>query len=208
MNRLSGRKLSAKKLEQNLSKRQEEINGYSSIILFVIPEKWHGDGDSQHSKVPLSCDRVNLEAEKLVNSKGSSSRTSVSNPPPITTTAPHPPMTIPSRGSISLLRPLRPSLRPFTAPSMPLRAKITNPNLARKVPPKPISPSARLTRQMSATTAAAQPEDENDVLFSQQRGNRTIVLNRPKKLNSLNLSMIDKILPRLKVRFRLSVKSD
>jgi len=61
---------------------------------------------------------------------------------------------------------------------------------------------------MSATTAAAQPEDENDVLFSQQRGNRTIVLNRPKKLNSLNLSMIDKILPRLKVRFRLSVKSD
>jgi 3-hydroxyisobutyryl-CoA hydrolase len=61
---------------------------------------------------------------------------------------------------------------------------------------------------MSATTATAQPEDENDVLFSQQRGNRTIVLNRPKKLNSLNLSMIDKILPRLKVRFRLSVKSD
>ena len=123
------------KARTELSKKPEEINGYSSVILFVIPEKRHGDGDSQHSKVPLSCDRVNLEAEKLVNSKGSSSRTSVSNPPPITTTAPHPPMTIPSRGSISLLRPLRPSLRPFTASSMPLRAKITNPNLTRKVPP-------------------------------------------------------------------------
>ena len=208
MNRLSGRKLSAKKLEQNCQR-----TGRNKWILkhYIIrdSEKWHGDGVSQHSKVPLSCDRVNLEAEKLVDSKGSSSRTSVSNPPPITTTAPHPPMTIPSRGSISLLRPLRPSLRPFTAPSMPLRAKNTNPNLTRKVPPpKPISPSAILTRQMSATTAAAQPEDENDVLFSQQRGNRTIVLNRPKKLNSLNLSMIDKILPRLKVRFRLSVRGD
>ena len=42
--------------------------------------------------------------------------------------------------------------------------------------------------------------EAEDVLFSQQRGNRTILLNRPKKLNSLNLSMIEKILPRLKVR--------
>jgi len=42
-------------------------------------------------------------------------------------------------------------------------------------------------------------EEENDVLFTQNRGTKTILLNRPKKLNSLNLSMIQKILPRLKV---------
>jgi len=42
-------------------------------------------------------------------------------------------------------------------------------------------------------------EEKNDVLFTQNRGTKTILLNRPKKLNSLNLSMIQKILPRLKV---------
>jgi 3-hydroxyisobutyryl-CoA hydrolase len=42
-------------------------------------------------------------------------------------------------------------------------------------------------------------EEEPDVIFEQQGGDRTILLNRPKKLNSLNLSMIQKILPRLKV---------
>lgn len=49
------------------------------------------------------------------------------------------------------------------------------------------------------SAAADAQTAEEDVLFSQQRGNRTILLNRPKKLNSLNLSMIEKILPRLKV---------
>jgi 3-hydroxyisobutyryl-CoA hydrolase len=43
------------------------------------------------------------------------------------------------------------------------------------------------------------PIEEDDVIFQQHMGNRTILLNRPKKLNSLNLSMIQKILPRLKV---------
>lgn len=44
------------------------------------------------------------------------------------------------------------------------------------------------------------PEDEpNDVVFGSQYGIRTIELNRPKKLNSLNGSMARKIIPRLKV---------
>ena len=43
------------------------------------------------------------------------------------------------------------------------------------------------------------PEDEaDDVLFSSLYGVRTIELNRPKKLNSLNGSMARKILPRLR----------
>lgn len=61
-----------------------------------------------------------------------------------------------------------------------------------------------LTLQMSfSTSGKAQSADqleEEDVIFHEQMGNRTILLNRPKKLNSLNLSMIKKILPRLKVQ--------
>jgi len=46
-----------------------------------------------------------------------------------------------------------------------------------------------------------QPGDEpDDVLFHNIYGVRTIELNRPKKLNSLNGSMARKIIPRLKVR--------
>lgn len=43
-------------------------------------------------------------------------------------------------------------------------------------------------------------DEENDVLFGTKYGVRTIELNRPKKLNSLNGSMARKILPRLAVR--------
>jgi 3-hydroxyisobutyryl-CoA hydrolase len=44
------------------------------------------------------------------------------------------------------------------------------------------------------------PGDEpDDVLFNSIYGLRSIELNRPKKLNSLNGSMARKILPRLKV---------
>lgn len=44
------------------------------------------------------------------------------------------------------------------------------------------------------------PGDEpNDVLFNSMYGLRSIELNRPKKLNSLNGSMARKIFPRLKV---------
>ena len=43
-------------------------------------------------------------------------------------------------------------------------------------------------------------DDPDDVLFNNVYGVRTIELNRPKKLNSLNASMARKIIPRLKVR--------
>ena len=46
-----------------------------------------------------------------------------------------------------------------------------------------------------------EPEDDpDDVLFSVHYGVRTIQLNRPGKLNSLNDSMVRKIIPRLKVQ--------
>lgn len=44
------------------------------------------------------------------------------------------------------------------------------------------------------------PGDEpDDVLFNSLYGVRSIELNRPKKLNALNASMVRKILPRLEV---------
>src|SRR5271170_5059581 len=56
------------------------------------------------------------------------------------------------------------------------------------------------TSSSSAPTAPKeQPADDpDDVLFSTLYGVRTIELNRPKKLNSLNASMIRKIIPRLR----------
>lgn len=45
------------------------------------------------------------------------------------------------------------------------------------------------------------PGDEpDDVLFNNLYGVRTVELNRPAKLNSLNGSMVRKIVPRLQVR--------
>ena len=57
----------------------------------------------------------------------------------------------------------------------------------------------------SGKVQSSQVEEEEDIIFQQQMGNRTILLHRPKKLNSLNLSMIKKILPRLKV-WQLSLR--
>ncbi|KAL9015086.1 MAG: hypothetical protein Q9173_000266 [Seirophora scorigena] len=74
---------------------------------------------------------------------------------------------------------------------MPLRAKITNP--------------AYLARPASTMPDAyeefkEQPDDDpDDVLFNNSYGVRTIQLNRPKKYNALNGSMIRKIIPRLQV---------
>ncbi|KAI5461372.1 ClpP/crotonase-like domain-containing protein [Mariannaea sp. PMI_226] len=55
-------------------------------------------------------------------------------------------------------------------------------------------------RQLSTEAQAVKelPGDEpNDVVFESKYGLRTVLLNRPKKLNSLNASMIRKIVPRL-----------
>ncbi|PNS19381.1 3-hydroxyisobutyryl-CoA hydrolase, mitochondrial [Sphaceloma murrayae] len=70
---------------------------------------------------------------------------------------------------------------------MPLRAKITNPDM--------------LGRRTYADRGAAidsLPDDpQDDVVFNSKYGVRTIQLNRPDKLNSLNGSMARKIIPRL-----------
>ncbi|KAF9881082.1 mitochondrial 3-hydroxyisobutyryl-CoA hydrolase [Colletotrichum karsti] len=74
---------------------------------------------------------------------------------------------------------------------MPLRAKI-------------LSAPASSRAQMSTSSDIPKEfmekhehDDPDDVLFNSTYGLRTIQLNRPKKLNSLNASMIRKILPRL-----------
>lgn len=50
---------------------------------------------------------------------------------------------------------------------------------------------------MSSTSTTATGYAEDDVLFSNKNLARVISLNRPKKLNSLNTSMVSKITPRL-----------
>lgn len=58
-----------------------------------------------------------------------------------------------------------------------------------------------MSTKATETYPKEQPGDEpDDVLFHNIYGVRTIELNRPKKLNSLNGSMARKIIPRLKVR--------
>ncbi|KAF2863227.1 3-hydroxyisobutyryl-CoA hydrolase mitochondrial precursor [Piedraia hortae CBS 480.64] len=75
---------------------------------------------------------------------------------------------------------------------MPLRARITSPAFA--------AAQSFSSSQMQSDDIATKelPGDEpRDVLFGAINGLRTITLNRPKKLNSLNGSMARKILPRL-----------
>ncbi|KAI6089459.1 ClpP/crotonase [Hypoxylon rubiginosum] len=72
---------------------------------------------------------------------------------------------------------------------MPLKAKIIEPRMATRA-------------QMSTSPVRSVPkeldtDEPHDVLFNNLYGLRTIELNRPAKLNSLNGSMIRKIFPRL-----------
>ncbi|KAG9243705.1 mitochondrial 3-hydroxyisobutyryl-CoA hydrolase-like protein [Calycina marina] len=86
----------------------------------------------------------------------------------------------------------RTALRSSTARrTMPLRAKVTNPLAVRSIMEMPLSRAAgEVTREL--------PEDpKEDVLFDTLYGVRTIELNRPKALHSLNGSMVRKIVPRL-----------
>ena len=67
-----------------------------------------------------------------------------------------------------------------------------------------------MSSQMSTEAPIPREEpgdDPDDVLFNTLYGVRTIELNRPMKLNSLNGSMCRKIVPRLKVRETLSLYS-
>ncbi|KAL8714693.1 MAG: hypothetical protein Q9225_006541 [Loekoesia sp. 1 TL-2023] len=73
---------------------------------------------------------------------------------------------------------------------MPLKAKITNPAYRNQ---------AASTMPDEYAEFKDQPgDDPDDVLFNTLYGVRTIKLNRPKKYNALNGSMIRKIIPRLK----------
>ncbi|EMC97837.1 hypothetical protein BAUCODRAFT_31843 [Baudoinia panamericana UAMH 10762] len=75
---------------------------------------------------------------------------------------------------------------------MPLRAKILNPAMAAG------SNTSKSFASSPTSSIKELPTDEpNDVLFHPHHGLRTITLNRPKKLNSLNGSMARKLIPRL-----------
>ncbi|CZS95383.1 probable 3-hydroxyisobutyryl-CoA hydrolase, mitochondrial precursor [Rhynchosporium agropyri] len=81
---------------------------------------------------------------------------------------------------------------------MPLRAKITNPAIAGRVQMSSSPSRQDLSRTEAAEVIKELPGDEpEDVLFNTLFGVRTIELNRPKTLHSLNGSMIRKIVPRL-----------
>ncbi|KAG7126419.1 3-hydroxyisobutyryl-CoA hydrolase like protein [Verticillium longisporum] len=71
---------------------------------------------------------------------------------------------------------------------MPLRAKINNVGGAR---------AQMSTRIRPEDFKPLSEDDPDDVVFNSAFGVRSIELNRPKKLNSLNASMIRKIVPRL-----------
>lgn len=79
-----------------------------------------------------------------------------------------------------LLRIPRPSIQTVKA-TMPLRAKITN--------------RAFLMNRYS--TQAEDGSTPPEVKFNPVKASRTITLNRPAKLNSLNLNMVEEIIPRL-----------
>lgn len=76
---------------------------------------------------------------------------------------------------------------------MPLKAKVLNQAFAGKAQMS-TTPDLRSDSEVIKEL----PEDEKeDVLFDTLFGVRTIELNRPKKLHSLNASMVRKIIPRL-----------
>jgi 3-hydroxyisobutyryl-CoA hydrolase len=72
---------------------------------------------------------------------------------------------------------------------MPLRAKITNPAW--------MTGTRMYSTPTEDLTKPQKDDDPDDVIFTNNYGVRSIELNRPKKLNSLNGSMARKIIPRL-----------
>ncbi|RDL39438.1 3-hydroxyisobutyryl-CoA hydrolase, mitochondrial [Venustampulla echinocandica] len=77
---------------------------------------------------------------------------------------------------------------------MPLRAKVTAPAFAGNAKMSTASESQKQAPEVIKELPGDEPED---VIFNNLFGLRTIELNRPKKLHSLNGSMIRKIVPRL-----------
>ncbi|ANB14081.1 Ehd3p [Sugiyamaella lignohabitans] len=68
--------------------------------------------------------------------------------------------------------------------AMPLRAKI-------------LQPEFRAFANRTMATAGPSPSSEDEVKFTSTGSVRSIILNRPKKLNSLNHNMVELIVPRL-----------
>ncbi|KAJ4983252.1 3-hydroxyisobutyryl- hydrolase [Stagonosporopsis vannaccii] len=79
--------------------------------------------------------------------------------------------------------------RTRTLAAMPLRAKITNPAW--------MTGTRMYSTPTEDLTKPQKDDDPDDVIFTNNYGVRSIELNRPKKLNSLNGSMVRKIIPRL-----------
>jgi 3-hydroxyisobutyryl-CoA hydrolase len=73
---------------------------------------------------------------------------------------------------------------------MPLRAKVINSTF--------VAASKMSTASTSGIPGRQAGDEPDDVLFNSLYGVRLVELNRPNKLNSLNGSMVRKILPRLK----------
>ncbi|KAF1996791.1 3-hydroxyisobutyryl-CoA hydrolase mitochondrial precursor [Amniculicola lignicola CBS 123094] len=89
----------------------------------------------------------------------------------------------------AIRRTAAPLSRPSRTPNMPLRAKVTSPAW---------TTGSRMYSIPTADLLAPQKDDDpDDVIFTNNYGVRSIELNRPKKLNSLNGSMARKIIPRL-----------
>lgn len=80
-------------------------------------------------------------------------------------------------------------------PIMPLRAKVTNPAFAGRAQMGTASDAPSYAQAEVITELEG--DEKEDVLFNTLYGVRTIELNRPAKLHSLNGSMIRKIVPRL-----------
>lgn len=57
--------------------------------------------------------------------------------------------------------------------------------------------ASRVSAMVSYSTTTAPPQEEDDVIFENYNAARVITLNRAKKLNSLNTSMLTKIYPRM-----------
>lgn len=102
--------------------------------------------------------------------------------------------------------PLSWSSRPLNSSlAMPLRARIMQSSRpvcqssTRTYPAHLPTQLPQYASQSEADLVRPQPNDEpDDVVFDKIYGVRTIELNRPKKLNSLNGSMARKIIPRLR----------
>ncbi|KAA8568001.1 hypothetical protein EYC84_008426 [Monilinia fructicola] len=84
-------------------------------------------------------------------------------------------------------------------PIMPLRAKVINPAFGGRAQMATASdvPSEGISYAQAENIKELESDEKEDVLFNTLYGVRTIELNRPAKLHSLNGSMIRKIVPRL-----------